>query len=146
MYKIIAVATDLSPASQPAVDEALRLARGDGARLHLIHVYNLPIVPFVDSSLVPPTQYITDVMQESEKRLAELREKIAQYGVETTTELRTGPHVSEILEGAKNAEAELLVIGTHGRTGIRRVAMGSVAEQIVRYSHIPVLVVRSQAS
>lgn len=143
MYQSIIVATDLSPTSSAAVRAGADLAKALGARLFLLHVYDLPVVPFLDAAIVPPPSYLADVVRESDRRLTELRDQLRGEGIQVDSHTRTGPHVEEIVKGIKELKGDLLVIATHGRTGVRRLFMGSVAERLVRVSPIPVLVVHT---
>jgi nucleotide-binding universal stress UspA family protein len=73
MYQTIIAATDLSQTAQSAIDAAAALAGHFGAKLILLHIYQLPIVPFTDAALMPPTDYLGEVMRESDRRLEEMR-------------------------------------------------------------------------
>jgi nucleotide-binding universal stress UspA family protein len=120
----IVVATDFSPASEPALRVALDYARRLGARLHIIHVRWPGADPGPDGRL---------------EALA------SSAGVPVTTTALAGTPASQIVEYARAHDATLIVIGTHGRTGVSRALIGSVAERVVRTAPCPVLVVPGDA-
>jgi nucleotide-binding universal stress UspA family protein len=124
--------TDLSEHSGPAFRLASGLARDHGARLILLHVS--PTTPF--RSEAPPAS--RDALLE---KLDELAALAPQVPVEVR--LKEGDAVAEILAAAQETDASLIVMGTHGRTGLARLLLGSVAEQIVRLASCPVLTVRA---
>lgn len=133
------VATDLSEATDPLLGMAADLARQWGAELVVLHVYSA-------------SDYV-DVLHETGMHLEEyigklrtqLHAKFEQAGgavAQARFEIVEGEFVPEhILEVARTRAADLIVMGTHGRTGLRRVLLGSVAEAVVRHATTPVLVV-----
>lgn len=116
-------ATDFSLASSQAGQMARDMARTYGAALHVIHV-------------VPP---VTDAADASAK-LERLKAKLGN-GVQVETELRTGRVARHIVDYAREHAIGLIVVGTHGRTGVSRALLGSVAEAVVRLAPCPVLTV-----
>jgi len=127
----ILVATDFSLCSLTALEHAEELARRFAAELLLLHaldvppgVAELPHGPAAERELVRTIQYLGD------------------HGLEARSLLRGGPAVETILETAASERASLIVMGTHGRTGMTHVLMGSVAEHVVRSARCPVLTVR----
>jgi nucleotide-binding universal stress UspA family protein len=130
--------TDLSDRSEFAFRLACALARDYGARLILLHVTSRPVIGYVEG-LVPP---------QSESRLRALHEELHRLSVpdpriSVEHRLREGDPVAEILAVAQESSADLIVMGTHGRTGLARLLMGSVAEQVVRRAACPVLTVKT---
>ncbi|MGB7480588.1 MAG: universal stress protein [Burkholderiaceae bacterium] len=148
-YKKILVAVDGSPISDLALDEAIKLARETGAELELIHVVDeLVYLNGFESA----TCYIEDVLPlmqaEGEKVLEAGRIKAAAQGVMASSCLKmsgAGRMCDLVAEQAQKSQADLLVLGSHGRRGIRRWLLGSDAEQILRISPVPVLLVRAPA-
>lgn len=146
VYHQLLVPFDGSPTSDKALDEAIRLARLTGARLRLLHVVDeLSYVNGFETA----TNYINEIvplMQAAgEKLLALARKKAQAQGVDTDSVLVAGGPgriCEHVAEQARSAQADLIVVGSHGRRGIGRVLLGSDAEQIVRTAPVPVLVVR----
>ena len=144
MYQRILVPVDGSPTSERALQEALQLAQQQSGRLELVHVLG-------DVRLMEANSYINyaemkDAMTSAGKKLLEQTRAVAQQSG-TAAEVKLleagGARIaSAIVEEARQWEADLIVIGTHGRTGFSRVLFGSVAEGVVRTAHIPVLLMR----
>lgn len=142
--KTILYATDFSESSAPARDYALTLAKLAGARVHVLHV----IGEFADrrKSLVPQDAM---ALLEHEVEVLALKEieEFCREGfrdeIPYTTEVVLGRPFEEILARSQEITADLIVVGTHGRTGLERVIVGSTAERLVRKSSVPVLTVRS---
>jgi nucleotide-binding universal stress UspA family protein len=147
MYQRILVPIDGSTTSTCGLDEAIKLAQLTGASLRLIHVVDaltitkgfLPSAHYADA--VPPGK-----KEAGEQILEQARTRVAESGVKVEAFLFDSvlPRVSEaVIEQAKAWNADLIVIGTHGRRGVGRVLLGSDAEQIVRTAPVPVLLVRA---
>jgi nucleotide-binding universal stress UspA family protein len=130
--------TDFSTPSQYALELACALARDHGARLVLLHVGAMPVMVYGEGVLPVDTDAYT----------LELREKLDKVqtpdpAIEVERRLvMVGDPVAEILGVAEDIACDLIVMGTHGRTGLRRALMGSVAEQVVRKASCPVLTVK----
>jgi universal stress protein A len=144
----ILVATDFSQASHLALNAAGLLAQTLGAKVTLIHVFDA--APFAVASL--PMQPIDlvgnarDLAERIEKGLNELRETLLK-GV-TEVDIKVVEHTSPaegICESARQVGADLIVVSTHGRTGLSHLLIGSVAERVVRHAPCPVLTLRSKA-
>jgi nucleotide-binding universal stress UspA family protein len=130
--------TDFSDHSAVAFRMACALARDYDARLVVLHVTGLPAIAFVEG-VVPPQP--EDYFAAAEAELRRVRPPDARIRVEHR--LKEGDPVTEILEAAREAGADLIVMGTHGRTGLGRFLMGSVAEHVVRHATCPVVTVRT---
>jgi nucleotide-binding universal stress UspA family protein len=130
--------TDFSERSRLAFELACSLARDYGARLILAHVVELPMPAVAEGVMMVP---ITIDPEPLRKRLEKLRP--AAQTVITEHKLLEGNPAAEILRLAQETECDLIVLGTHGRTGIGRLLMGSVAEQIVREAPCPVITVKT---
>ena len=144
--KKILVATDFSKPGEQAMSMALDLAKTFGAELHLAHAFDLR-VPFV----TPYEVAIPDHLIEDARRTAgELLDKevalAAGAGVEATAHLAEVPAARAITELAGDLAVDMIVIGTHGHTGIKHAVLGSVAEKTVRLSPCSVLTVKATAS
>lgn len=141
----ILVPTDFSPGAHAALAWAQSLGAAYGAELILLHVVDLSIAALAGfpSTLaaVPAAGELLDrVRSESNEEMRRLAATIpGARGM-----IREGTPRSVILEAARETGAQLIVMGTHGRTGLTHVFFGSVAEHVVRHSHVPVLTVRQQ--
>ena len=137
----IAVPVDFGPSSQAALEVAIDLAQKYGAKLTLLHVYEIPTYGYVGSSynvmdlLTPVEDAARAQMKDA---LAALQKRVP--GADGL--LRRGDAASEILTAIGEAKADLVVMGTHGRHGVGHVVFGSVAEKVVRSARVPVLTVR----
>ncbi len=143
----VLVATDLSDPSLPAVAAGAEEARRLGVRLVVAHALDLSSSafgaalggPFGASPVLPPAELQKDV---HDALTATLRQALARYNAEGEVRVLDGSPAAAIVECAHDLGAGLLVVGTHGRTGLARVALGSVAERIVRSAECSVLAVR----
>ncbi|HEY8507605.1 MAG TPA: universal stress protein [Steroidobacteraceae bacterium] len=146
MYKRILVAVDGSAASRRGLDEAIRLAGHLKSRMLLVHVIE-PWVMLTDTTPSTLHQLAEATRSGGARLLEECEDKVAKAGIEVESELveTVGTPAGEcIAKKAAEAGADLIVCGTHGRRGIRRLLMGSDAEQIVRRAPVPVLLVRQE--
>jgi len=134
----IVLATDLSNCSKFAFQLARTIARDFGAKLTIVHVTPPPVLMdgegLVPAIMPPAVDYLRGEM---EKLLADAALPSAKYL------LLDGDPASEILRVAADNKADLIVLGTHGRTGLGRMLMGSVAEQVLRRATCPVLSVKT---
>lgn len=145
-HKIL-VATDFSDVSEHATTYAREIAHGLGAELILLHVYEVPMLALpIEGAVVSPATWATDLSVHWQKRLDESAARQRGTGVPVKALLRTGVTHEEIHRVAESEGADLLVIGTHGRTGANRLLLGSVAERVIRTAKIPVLSVSPKAS
>jgi nucleotide-binding universal stress UspA family protein len=136
--------TDFSRASAPARRRAVALARACRAPLVLLHVMTPPS-PFIGEG-TPPSSYADLLIlarRSARRRLAAALARVRRESVRAQGIFVEGLPADEILRAARRARADLIVMGTHGRTGVSRVFMGSVAERVVRESRCPVLTVRA---
>jgi nucleotide-binding universal stress UspA family protein len=141
----IVYSTDFSPCARHAFEPAVELARRFEARLHLLHVL-VPLYPLVldPMTYVPPApETFEELHDEAEIGLEKLALVAERQGVVVVTALERGSEPAEVLvDYARRQQADLLVIGTHGRRGASRLLLGSVAEQALRHSPCPVLAIR----
>jgi nucleotide-binding universal stress UspA family protein len=138
-------ATDFSGGAEAACELALTLARLAGAELHVLHVVN----ELVDwrRSRVPAQMYELlekEVEVQAVRDLAAFCESRLARDVKYTSEVLVGVPFEKILERARGIGADLIVIGTRGRSPLEQVVVGSTAERVVRRSEIPVLTVRGR--
>lgn len=135
---------DFSEASEEAVRYAVSFADRVGAEtVHLLHVYQRPAYPTPDFTLYPDTDAEVSLRQHLSRELEGMAHRYSTHGVDVKTHLIEGMPHEQIRAQAGELEAELIVIGTHGRSGVRHFFLGSIAEKVVRNSAIPVCTVRS---
>jgi nucleotide-binding universal stress UspA family protein len=130
--------TDFSECSGVALRVARALARDHGARLVLLHVVTQIDVPHLDE---PATVEDPETCRETLDGLCQLLEG-ADLKYPVTARLRLGEPPAEVLRTADETGCDLLVMGTHGRTGLGRLLMGSVAEEVLRHARCPVLMIK----
>lgn len=142
--------TDYSPASGPAFRKALELAKALHRELVLVHVLSPIIVPIISGEMyIPAATY--DELQRSGRaaalrHLERLAARAKRAGVRVSRRLVEGAPVAEqIVRAARALRADVIVMGTHGRTGVARAVLGSVASRVVATASCPVLTVRGQA-
>jgi nucleotide-binding universal stress UspA family protein len=147
MLSKILVATDFSPKAESATRHAVELAKRFDAELVLLHVNTPPEPP--PAGMVVSTRAISQVSTliekiraETEEELEGLAARLKGGGVAVTTKLTIDHPDVAIADTASEVGADLVVTGTHGRTGIQRFLLGSTAERVVRLSEVPVLVSR----
>jgi nucleotide-binding universal stress UspA family protein len=145
-YRKILVAVDGSAAANKGLREAVRLAKAQGAKLCIVHVLD-EFYAFAGYDGLGPMQDLLPGFREAGERiLAKAKALAAAGGVKAQTVMREivgGPAANPIVREARKQGADLIVLGTHGRRGVRRLVMGSDAEQVVRVSRAPVLLVRA---
>ena len=141
LQKIIC-ALDLSEHSKTVAEYACMLAKDMNASI--VAVYAAPTLTQYTGFHVPPNtidSFVGEIVSGAEKAMAQFVSENFE-GVETKAEVVVGYAAEEILEIAAKEEADLIVMGTHGRKGIDRILFGSVAERVVKNSHLPVLTIR----
>jgi len=139
--KKILVATDFSEASDEALIRAIELGRQMGAMLEIVHV-----LEFGDSAQPPfgLINYVGDVgglIAHVERELAARSNEVVAAGLRSFARTLEGSAYQEIVREAREANVDLIVIGTHGRRGLAHAMVGSVAERVVRHASCPVLTV-----
>lgn len=140
-WKRIVVGIDFSPESDIALSQALAVARKTGAELLMLHAATV-----VELDADPETRELFARRQaEDHERLGALRERHSGAGAVISHALIDGAPARALVNAADDTGAALVVVGTHGRTGVRRFLLGSVAEKVVRRCHADVLVARPGA-
>lgn len=147
-YSNILVAVDGSKQSMDVANHALSLAEKHNAILIVLNVLSLHSLRQSLASFVTAPTYGTTEMEQKKMEVQKLLEQIQRKGEEKSVSVKTQiiqesvSVVSSILEYAENEKIDLIVVGTRGRSGIKHLLIGSVAEGVATYAHCPVLVVK----
>jgi nucleotide-binding universal stress UspA family protein len=145
-FRRILHASDFSPASRPAFRRALDLARANRAGLTIVHVYST-FIPVMGEGYVSGQVYdrmLTDIRTDVQRRLGRLVAQARKKGVRAKGLALEGIAHDRIVRAARSTRADLIVLGTHGRTGLGRAFLGSVAARVVTLAPCPVLTVRAK--
>lgn len=143
MYKRILVGVDGSTTSLRGLDEAVRLAKSTGGRLLLLHVVN----ELLSADIAAYDKIIESLRESGKKVLEQAAAKVrpAEVACDQKMLSSAGERSADLIVAeAKAWPADLIVLGTHGRRGLKRLALGSDAELVLRMSPVPVLLVRDQ--
>jgi predicted phosphoribosyltransferase/nucleotide-binding universal stress UspA family protein len=137
LFRTILHPTDLAESSEAALHLACSLARYHGSRLVLLHVVEVPAAVYAGGVVVDSVREVN----EARTRLQQIRAHTPAIMVDCR--LAEGEPAEEIVRLAEDQDCDLIVLGTHGRSGLRRLVLGSVAEQVLRQAPCPVLTVKS---
>jgi universal stress protein A len=140
--KRIVVATDFSELSAEAIDTAVAFAQGSGAALDLVHVaveIAFAVPPPMDVVSLPVD--MPAVVRHASARLAIEEERVRARGITCEGNVLVGRADTEIVGHADETKSDLIILGTHGRSGLGHALLGSVAEKVVQHAHCPVLTV-----
>lgn len=145
MYKNILIPTDGSELSKSAIKDGLALANSLGARVTALTV----MAPYVDASLweiavyKDPEMYENHIKTEADKRIAQVKEVAEETGIDVNTVAAKAHHPwKEIVDTAEKMSCDLIVMASHGRSGISSILLGSETQKVLAHSKIPVLVHR----
>ena len=141
----ILVPHDFSDTAQQALSFAIELATKLGAKLTIVHAYEVPSYGYPDG-IALTAEVAGSIRKAAETALEGVAARARRPGLEVQSMLRQGPAWSEINASARDAHDDLVVMGTHGRHGLARDLLGSVAEKVVRTAPCPVLTVRGPES
>ena len=146
MYKEILVPLDGSELAESALPHARELAKAFGARITLLSVIE-PVAVYSQPGVVGPVISVAMNIQEEMESLGQYLDKIAEQlraeNVEVQRVVREGDPASQICDYAQESKADVIVMSTHGRSGIRRWVYGSVADRVLRGARVPVLLIRA---
>jgi len=141
MFTKILVPIDGSLQSDAAVDLALRMAAASNANVTFVHAVELSrIAALSGPSAIDPSIAIDAACQAGNAILGDAKQKATDCGVSSETLLLEDECIRSVMAAARQIKADLIVVGSHGRSGISRALLGSVAEGILRHSNVPVLV------
>jgi nucleotide-binding universal stress UspA family protein len=144
--KTILVPTDFGEASAAALSYASALAKKLGAEVVVLHAFEIPFVGFPDGAMVASAEMTSRILEGAKIGLDKAMAAHASDGVAIRSLVRQGDAWKTILDTAVELSAGMIVMGTHGRKGLPRALIGSVAEKVVRTSPIPVLTVHTGES
>lgn len=138
----ILVPTDFSDYADQALEYATQLAKALGARLTVLHVIHLSPLVMGEMGAAGLVPYLEDIEADAQQRLQAILDRVNQQGLQGDTAVVQGVPFQTIVDRAGTEGIDLIVMGTHGRTGLTHVLIGSVAEKVVRLAPCPVLVTR----
>ncbi len=141
-FEKVLVPVDFSENSQASLRYAVGFARQHYSRLILLHVVEPVAYSVTDGFTGFATIPVETNQEAAESRLREWKQQKVPPGLESETALRMGPAYYEITEAARELGVDLIIISTHGYTGLKHVLLGSTAERVVRHAPCPVLTVR----
>jgi nucleotide-binding universal stress UspA family protein len=148
MYQRILVPTDGSTTSEKGLREAIALAKLCGSRIRLLHVVDaISVAVGADGFPSYSTELLPLLREAGDEILRRARASVEAAGIAVDTtqrEVLSGRVADQVMEEAADWKADLIVIGTHGRRGVRRLVLGSDAEQVLRLATVPVLLVRAE--
>jgi nucleotide-binding universal stress UspA family protein len=137
--KKILVATDLSDGSDEALSQAIELGKQTGAFLEIVYVRELGSGEFPFGTLYP--EDASGVIAQMDLELSRRRDRVTSAGLQCHYRFLDGTAAKEIVRRAEETNADLVVVGTHGRRGLAHAMLGSVAERVVQLAACPVLTV-----
>lgn len=143
MYQQILIAVDGSETSRAALEDGLKLAKEQGAKVLLVNVFE----PIVRSALHGVIDLTQAMREEGEQIIAGALDVARKAGIEARTRVidAVGRRVASVIAEEADAEgADLIVLGTHGRSGLEHLVLGSVAEGVARRATVPVLLIRKR--
>ena len=142
-WKRICCPIDFSQPSQDAARVAARLSHRFESELQLLHVFQLPVYSFMDAAVSMPIRMVNELLERIDSFLADCAQEAKQLGAPKvlSTKVDGLPHV-EIVRFARETGCDLIVMGTHGHTGVKHALIGSVAEKVIRSADCPVLTIR----
>lgn len=142
-FRRILIAVDGEPVAAHAADVGVDLARALGAEIAFVTVVDSSLAYPADTGVVSPNELLALARQDAKKLIDNFRQQLSQQsGVMEF--ILTGSPATEIVKAAKEWPADVIVIGSHGRGGVPRALLGSIAEGVMRHAPCPVLVIRAK--
>jgi len=142
--KNILVPIDFSACSHDAFETALKWGKRFTAAVHVLHAYHIPPVVLPDGGFALSQELSSKIEAASQTAMRSYLAQVANAGVTLKPHVHQAEPAASILTVASEVDADLIVMGTHGRSGMSRALLGSVAEKILRSSPVPVLIVPGQ--
>jgi nucleotide-binding universal stress UspA family protein len=139
------VPIDFSPYAEQALDYAIALAKQLQAHMTLLHVIQPPLIAGADMGVWPSPTFLEELEAAVTSDMEGYLARVTAAGLEGEIVVVHGVPFQEILHAAKERHVDLIIMGTHGRTGLTHVLLGSVAEKVVRLAPCPVLIARQPA-
>ncbi len=145
VLRTILIPTDFSEDAERAIHTAQKLLAplSPDTRLILLHAFNLPIEYTAYGPIPTSVHYLQDTGLDAERRLQELTDRLTAEGLSVDWVAREGDPSVVIVEEAERRQADLIAMGTHGRSGLRHLLLGSTAERVVQHAACPVMTVRN---
>jgi nucleotide-binding universal stress UspA family protein len=137
----ILVPTDFGEAAQKATDFAVELAKTFESKITLVHGFEMPAYTYAPLTTLA-VDYVTPLTDAARKQLDEALARLVERWPRSSAVFLQGPPWQQILNACEKEHADLIVMGTHARTGVAHALLGSVAEKVVRLAMVPVLVAR----
>jgi len=147
MYGKILVPVDGSETALKGLNEAIKIAKALGSTIGLVHIVNEFVFDYSYSPAAYATGVIDGLRERGQAIISDAAALVRAHGLEPSSVLLEsigGPAADLIVAQATEGRADLIVMGTHGRRGLRRLALGSDAEQVIRMATVPVLLVRNE--
>ena len=141
MYKKILVPLDGSPLAEAVLPHAEALAKSEHAEIIILRVPNAPVSEFLSRDPMIAEMIHADMEKESEEYVHNKVAALEKDNIKVTGITKDGPVPDTILNVADETHADIIAMSTHGRTGISRWLMGSVADKIIHHAHIPVMLI-----
>ena len=139
----ILVPLDFSDQAPNVLDWAAHLAKQHGGRVILLHAYHLPVeFQQLEGAYLPP-DFWSNVKVEAEQSLSRYAEELERRGIQVESVVREGYPATVIVDEAASQSVDLIVIGTHGLSGLKHLLLGSIAERVVQRAPCPVLTVKT---
>ena len=139
MFKKIICPVDFSDTSMNAAENAIQFALENKAELTFIHVIDIKAIQNIGDLSGGGINELNFLLEEEKPILKKLKEKSEKNGIKVKTILTHGEPISAILDTIKDGGYDLIIMGTHGKTGLTRLVLGSIAENVLRKSEVPVL-------
>jgi nucleotide-binding universal stress UspA family protein len=143
-YERVLVTTDGSSPAEAAVDHAVAVADAYEATLHVLSVVDISVVAGGPTS-APPVDILDELQEQATTATDRVAERAREAGVDVVTEVREGFPGPGLLDYAEEASIDLIAMGTHGRTGVDRLLLGSTTERTIRRATVPVMSVHPEA-
>ena len=141
-FETILVPVDFSDHSKEALDTAIQIAHLFGSTIHLLHCYHIQTAGISPYGIVLPSGYYAEIRDAADKHLNDWYEMVSNEGLQSEAILSADSPSLAINLAAEETEADLIVMGTRGLSGLKHAVLGSVAERVVRLAPCPVLTVK----